>query len=134
MRSNFEKTVASEIMLAGVTYEYEPFQLEYYSKQRSCVCEDCGCTIVYKRRWYTPDFWIPKHDLVIEAKGKFTAANRAKMLDVIRDWPDIEFVMWFMANNKINKASTTRYTDWCDSNGIKYHVGKEAPEWLSKLT
>ena len=134
MRSNFEKTCASELMLAGVDYEYEPFQLEFMSRVRSGECEDCGGSEVYQVRWYTPDFWVPKHDVVIEAKGKFTRENRSKMLDVIKAWPELDIRMWFMYNNKLEKKSKVRYSDWAEKHGIVYHCGnKEAPKWLKDL-
>lgn len=134
MRSKFEGNVADMLRREGVAFDYEPFNLEYYSKVRSGVCDECGGSTVYHKRRYLPDFWIPKHDVVVEAKGKFTSANRTKMLDVIRDWPEIEFIMWFMADNKLTKKSTTRYSDWCKKHGITYHVGlKEKPEWLTRL-
>ncbi len=134
MRSNFEKTCASELMLAGVEYDYEPFQLEFMTRVRSGECHECGGREVYQVRWYTPDFWIKEHDCVIEAKGKFTQENRSKMLDVIKAWPELDIRMWFMYNNKLSKKSTVRYSDWCEKHGIVYHCGKEAPSWLKDLT
>lgn len=120
---------ASELMLMGVDYEYEPFEMEFHSRVRSGLCDECGCTDVYKIRWYTPDFVIEDKKVIIEAKGKFTAENRTKMLDVIKDHPDWEVRMWFMYDNKLTKKSKVRYSDWCNKHGIVYHVGKEAPPW-----
>jgi hypothetical protein len=117
-------------MLAGVEFEYEPFQLEYFSKVRGGECHECGGRDVCKTRWYTPDFWIPEHNMVIEAKGKFTSENRTKQLDIIDAWPDLDIRMWFMYDNKLNKKSTVRYSDWCKRHGIVYHVGKELPTWV----
>jgi len=128
-RSNFERVCASELMLMGIEYEYEPFDLEYFSKVRGGECNDCGGHDVEKVRWYCPDFWVPDHQTVIEAKGKFTSENRTKMLDVIKAHPEIDFRMWFMYDNKLTKKSTVRYSDWCKTHGITYHVGKEAPPW-----
>ena len=134
MRSNFERVVASELMLAGIDYEYEAFELEYHQRIRSGYCSQCDGEEVYRVRKYTPDFWIPKHNVVIEAKGKFTAENRQKMLDVIKDWPDIDFRMYFMYNNKVEKKSKIRYSDWAEKHGVVYHCGtKEAPKWLKDL-
>ena len=128
-RSNFEKVCASELLVAGITFEYEPFQLEYYSKVRGGECEDCGSKIVHKYRWYTPDFWIPSKSMVIEAKGKFTSENRTKMLDIIEAWPDLDIRMWFMYDNKLSKKSKVRYSDWAERHGVAYHCGKELPSW-----
>lgn len=120
---------ASELLVAGVTFEYEPFQLEYFSKVRGGECHECGGRDVCKTRWYLPDFYVPKNEIIIEAKGRFDGANRTKMLDVIEYWPQYDIRMWFMYNNKLTKKSTVRYSDWCDRHGITYHVGKELPPW-----
>lgn len=129
MRSNFERVCASELLLMGVSFEYEPIELEFHSRVRSGTCNDCGGTNVVKVRWYTPDFVIEDKKIIIEAKGKFTAENRTKMLDVVRDHPEWDIRMWFMYDNKLSKKSTIRYSDWCIKHGITYHVGKEAPPW-----
>lgn len=129
MRSNFEREVASELMLEGIVYEYEPFELEYHQKVRSGYCAHCDGEEVFRIRHYTPDFWIPKRKVIIEAKGKFTPENRQKMIDVRDQWPDLDFRMHYMYDNKLNKKSTIRYSDWSRKNGFKYHVGKTAKPW-----
>jgi len=129
-RSNFEKLCADELTNARVKFEYEPFQLEYFSKVRGGECEECGSRKVHKTRWYTPDFYVPRNKIIIEAKGKFMSANRTKMLDVIDAWPKYDIRMWFMYDNKLTKKSTVRYSDWCRRHGITYHVGKELPPWV----
>jgi hypothetical protein len=129
MRSNFERTCASELMLMGVSFEYESIEMEFHSRVRSGTCNECGGTDVVKIRWYTPDFVLEDKKIIIEAKGKFTAENRTKMLDVIRDHPEWDIRMWFMYDNKLAKKSKIRYSDWCKKHGITYHCGKEAPPW-----
>ncbi len=128
-RSNFEAYCAELLDEAGDKFEYEPFQLEYYSSVRGGECGDCGSRKVHKIRWYTPDFYIPNQKIVIECKGKFTSENRTKMLDVIASWPELDIRMWFMYDNKLTKKSKVRYSDWCRKHGITYHVGKEYPKW-----
>ena len=128
-RSHFEAGCATELTRMGIIYEYEPFDLEYFSKVRGGECNDCGSHDVEKIRWYCPDFWVPRHSTVIESKGKFTSENRTKMLDVIAAHPDINVRMWFMYNNKLHKKSTVRYSDWCEKHRVTYHIGKEAPLW-----
>lgn len=127
-RSKFEQRCADQLTNKGVVFEYEPFELEYFSKVRGGECASCGDRDVFKARWYTPDFVVKR--IIIEAKGKFTSENRTKMLDVIKAWPEYDIRMWFMYDNKLSKSSKVRYSDWCEKHGIKYHVGKEAPPWI----
>lgn len=133
MRSKFESRVAKLLTKEGVKFEYEPFQIEYHSKVRGGFCGDCESKGVLKSQWYTPDFWIPGHDAIIETKGRFTSKDRTKMIDLVEAWPNYKFYMWFMTDNKIHKKSKTRYSDWCEANGISYHIGEEVPEWLDKI-
>jgi hypothetical protein len=83
--------------------------------------------------WYTPDFFLAS-GIIIEAKGRFTAADRRKMLAVKRDHPELQLVLLFMRNNKIRKNSQTKYSDWCEANGFDYAIGTLKEEWLSGET
>lgn len=132
MRSKFEKSIAKILRSKGVKYEYEAYQFPYTEplrKNRS-KCEDCGSSNLVRMGWYTPDFYLPNSELFIETKGRFTAADRRKMLSVIRDNPDDKFVMLFMRDNKIHKRSNTTYTEWCGANNIECAVGEPKEEWL----
>ena len=130
-RSKFEDKVAKELDDAGVKYEYESVQLEYREPLRKnlATCGDCGSTNLLRTGWYTPDF-ILSSGLIIEAKGRFTAADRRKMLAVIEAHPKERIVMLFMRDNKIHKNSTTHYSDWCMKHNIEYAVGHPHKEWL----
>ena len=132
MRSRFEKNVAEILFDKGVKYEYEAYQFAYTEplrKNRS-KCAACGSTDLVRMGWYTPDFWLPSSKLFIETKGRFTAADRRKMLAVIAENPEDRFVMLFMRDNKIHKRSNTTYTDWCRANGIESAVLEPKEEWL----
>jgi hypothetical protein len=130
-RSKFEDTIAKEFEDAGVEYEYESMQLEYQEPLRKNLaqCGDCGSTSLLRTGWYTPDF-ILSSGLVVETKGRFTAADRRKMLAVVDAHPDLKIVMLFMRDNKIHKNSTTYYSDWCMSHNIEYAIGHPHKEWL----
>lgn len=53
------------------------------------------------------------------------------MLEFRENYPELDIRFVFFADNKLNKQSTTRYSDWAKNNGFKYHVGKTFPEeWL----
>jgi hypothetical protein len=102
----------------GVAYEYEAFQLEYYVPVQAAYCAGCGDSEVYKRGWYKPDFWLPDYGLLVETKGKFTSRDRTKMQAVVAAHPEERIVLVFMADNKLSKQSTTRYSTWSEANNI----------------
>ena len=133
MRSQFEKQTAKLLHSKGIKYEYEAYQFSYTEPLRKnrAKCGDCGGTNLVRLGWYTPDFWLPNSKLFIETKGRFTAADRRKMLAVIENNPDERFVMLFMRDNKIHKRSNTTYGAWCSANGIDYTVVEPKEEWLT---
>jgi len=134
-RSKFEAKVAKELDKLGVKYEYEAYQFPYTEplRRNRARCLTCGGSELVRDGWYTPDFWLPEVSnggLFIETKGRFTAADRRKMLSVISENKDETFVMLFMRDNKIHKRSTTKYSDWCEANGIDYSIGTIKESWL----
>ena len=81
---------------------------------------------------FTPDFFFKKW--IIEAKGKFTAQDRKRVLGLLAELlcrlDPRPFGMLFQKDNKLSKSSNTRYSDWCKEHGIPYAVGWFRPEWL----
>lgn len=132
MRSRFEKQVAEYLFDHGIVYEYEKYQFPYTEplRKNKAKCVDCGSTNLVREGWYTPDFYIPSRNIFIETKGRFTAADRRKMLSVIQDNPDDTFKMLFMRDNRIHKRSKTTYTEWCAANGVDCAVQEPKKEWL----
>jgi len=133
-RSKFEDTIAQELDNAGIKYTYETYSYEYDESLRKNLarCADCGSTNLLRTGWYTPDFFL-SNGVVIETKGRFTAADRRKMVAVRESHPDLDIKMLFMRDNKIHKNSQTKYSDWCVQHQFDYHVGKEVPErWLKR--
>lgn len=132
MRSKFEKNVAKILSSKGVKYEYEAYQFPYTEplRKNKARCVDCGSTQLVREGWYTPDFYLPESKLFIETKGRFTAADRRKMLSVIRDNPQDRFVMLFMRDNKIHRNSKTHYSDWCMEQDIDFAIGEPKEDWL----
>ena len=131
MRSKYEKRVATFLTDHAVPYEYETIQLEYEEplRKNKAKCGDCQGTNLYRTGWYTPDF-ILCNGTIIETKGRFTAADRRKMKNVIEQHPDEKIVMCFMRDNKLQRNSKTHYSDWCMQNGIDFAIGMPKQEWL----
>lgn len=118
MRSGLERSIAADLSNRGVAFQYEAVRLPY--------------TIEHE---YVADFLLP-NGIIVEAKGLFDAADRRKMLAVIKAFPDRDIRMLFQAaDNRIAKNSKTTYAQWCDKHGIKWAEGRSVPEeWLATTT
>lgn len=68
----------------------------------------------------------------LEAKGYFKASDRKKILAVIASNPGIDLRIIFQRDNYLTKAKSSRYSDWCEKNGIKFAVGRVPKEWLKR--
>lgn len=88
--------------------------------------------MVYKvdeTKRYLPDFVLPGN-VVVECKGRLTAADRKKMLLVKRQNPDLDLRLLFQFDNKLSPRSKTRYSTWADKNGFPWAVGSIPRGWL----
>ena len=132
MRSKFEEKIAKELDNADVKYTYETWSYEYDEplRKNKARCANCGGTDLLRTGWYTPDFFL-ENSVIIETKGRFTAADRRKMLAVKKEHPDLDIKMLFMRDNKIHKNSNTFYSDWCMENEYDYAIGQPKQEWLT---
>ena len=144
-RSGFEDKIAKDLEDRGIDLDYEPWELEYFSKVQNVTLfhngdpsDEChiGCE-AYKRRWYKPDFVIERGDaypdLVIEAKGRLTGPTRTKMLDVKAAHPELDIRFLFYRKELLRpKLKRTPYnTDWAEAHGFPWAIGHEVPEeWL----
>jgi len=120
LRSGLEKRLATFLDSKGQEYTYEEDKLTYIVPE--------------KKHTYLPDFKL-SNGIYIEAKGKWDSASRTKMALVIEQNPDKDIRMLFQRDNTISKTSKTRYSDWCEKRGIKYHVssdGELPDDWLPK--
>lgn len=107
-RSKFELDVAKWFSEQSISVEYEPCKIKY--------------TVPESQHSYTPDFQVKKNtSIYLEAKGYFSAADRKKMIHVIRSNPEITFRMILQNSSmKISKRSKTTYAMWCDKNKIEW--------------
>jgi len=129
-RSGLEERVCNNLRNRGIDFSYEPYQLSYTTEVKPAHCANCGHKVVLKERNYTPDV-VLDNGMVIEIKGKFTGEMRTKMLAVRRCNPQLDIRMLFQSENSLTKKKATRYSDWCERNGFKYHVGEQIPsEWV----
>lgn len=117
----------------GIEFGYETETFPIVREVVGARCADCGAKRIVKASRYTPDFFFP--GWIIEAKGKFTANDRKRVLALLEaytvDHERRRFAMLFMRDNKLAKTSKTRYSDWCKARGIPYAIGWFDREWLA---
>lgn len=115
-RSGFEDELIAQLRLEGVPFDYETETFVYNKPHK-----------------YKPDLVFYEQRLLVEAKGYFTAADRAKSL-LVR--PVLEAEGWELrfvferAENFLNKNSNTTYADWCDRHEFVWAQGRVPLEWL----
>lgn len=116
-RSGLEEAVANQLKANNIEPHYEENKLSY---------------TVHKIHKYTPDFMFG--NIVIETKGRFLTADRMKMLELKKQYSDIDFRFIFNnSKSKISKASVTTYGRWCEKNGFKYADKLIPKEWLEEI-
>ena len=113
-RSLYETAVA-EHLPSGVLYE--PVCITY---------------TVEKVSIYKPDWLLPEQCICLEAKGLFPIENRAKMLLVRQQYPDLDIRILFQrAQTPLQKGSKYTYEDWCKKHGFPCAQGPRIPDaWL----
>ena len=94
---------------------------------------------VYEEKRYMPDFKIISakegKEIFLEVKGFFSPSDRKKMIFVKESNPELDIRFIFMYDNRINKNSNTRYSDWCKKHGFLYNIGLHLPkQWLDELS
>lgn len=128
-RSGAEEKLADWFTERGIGFKYESETLKYEKPVRGALCKNCDNKKIIKMATYTPDF-ILDNGVIIEYKGRLTASDRAKYLAVQRSNPERPLHFVFGSDNKLSKSSTTRYSDWAESNGFDFSIGSPKPEWL----
>ncbi|MDC0305449.1 hypothetical protein OAL22_00685 [bacterium] len=112
-RSKFEKRLALALERAGVSFGYETERIGYL-----------------KQHHYTPDF-VLENGVMLEAKGRFLASDRAKHLLVKKQHPEMDIRFVFMrASNTLTKRSKTTYGDWCDKHGFLWCENSIPRSWF----
>lgn|SRR5574343_449790 len=115
-RSQFETKIVTQLKALGVKFQYEPFRIPY-TKPTS---------------YYTPDI-VLANGIIIEVKGLFAGADRAKHLYIQKQHPDIQIHFVFQkANKKLNKRSKTTYADWCTKHNFTFSEGTIPLEWINQ--
>ena len=114
-RSKFEYDFSKKLKELKLKAEYEANKIYYIQPEQT--------------RSYCPD-WKIRERTYIETKGRFTSADRKKILLVRECNPETKVYLLFQ-NSKVtlSKASKTTYGDWCDKNKIEWADIKEVKIW-----
>jgi len=120
MKSSLERNVYKDLQaLKGrskLKISYESDKIPYYIERK-----------------YVPDFTVEFKDgriLYIEAKGWLRSEDRSKMIAVKRANPDLDIRILFQNDNKLNKNSKSRYSDWANKNGFPFAFKNIPEDWL----
>lgn len=117
-RSRFEKRVGDDLEKRDVPFGYEDQKVPY--------------TIPAKVETYVPDFTLP-NGILIEAKGRFTPADRRKLKRVKASNPHLDIRLVFQApGNRLNKNSKTTYARWAEKQGFPWAKKTIPREWLDE--
>lgn len=116
-RSGFEKTLAQQLVDAGVPFEFEADVILYVEPA--------------KTRKYIPDFKL-HNGIIVEAKGIWDLDDRKKIIMVREQNPKLDIRMLFQRDHPINRGAKTRYSTWCEKRDIPYAVGKIPDSWLKE--
>lgn len=132
-RSKFEADLAARLEKDRVPFAYETETFPITLTVVGAACGACGeRKRVYKPSRYTPDFFFP--NWVVEAKGKFTARDRKRVMALLAEFLSRgerrKFALLFMRDNKLSKTSKIRYSNWCTTHAIPYAIGTFNKEWL----
>lgn len=114
LRSSMEDRIVPPLLKQGA--EYEPIRLVYAAKPRA----------------YKPDVVLP-NGVVIEIKGWFRSADRAKMALVKQQYPELDLRMVLASPyQRLNKTSKTTQASWCAQHGIPFADTHVPLSWLTK--
>jgi hypothetical protein len=116
-RSAIELNIAEQIEEQGQEIRYEAIKIQW---------------IDLSIRTYTPDF-VLDNGIIIEVKGRWTAHDRKKHLEIRKQHPHLDIRMVFEnSRKKLYKSSKTTYALWCAKKNIVF-ADRVIPEaWLKE--
>jgi hypothetical protein len=117
-RSGLEEKVCKQLNDAHIAHAYERYRISYLVPE--------------KEHKYLPDF-VLFNGIIVETKGLFDTADRAKHLLLRDQYPELDIRFVFSSSkSKLYKGSPTSYGMWCDKHGIKYADKLIPLAWLKE--
>jgi hypothetical protein len=106
-RSGLEELNAKHLTANKVPLVFEKVKIKYI--------------IPATERTYSLDFELLDNGIMVETKGKFEPADRAKHLYIRLQHPDLDIRFVFQRPNEaISKGSETTYALWAEKHGFKW--------------
>jgi len=117
-KSGLEVETAEFLKENNIEVKYETLKITYMIPER--------------KTYYKPDFNLP-NGIIVETKGRFTAADRNKHLLIKEQYPELDIRFVFSnPNSKLRKGSNSTYATWCEKYGFKYAKAQIPMEWLNE--
>lgn len=120
-RSGFEKRIYEQATGLGYELAFEPEDaiVRYTKPARTAR--------------YIPDFRLP-NGILVESKGRLTQPDRAKMLLVAKDNPELDIRFVFQrANQRITKSrNSLTYWEWAEKHNFRWTEGSIPEEWFNE--
>lgn len=114
-RSGLEKKNADHLERIGTPVLFEVFKVPYI--------------IPASRHSYTVDFELP-NGVLVETKGRWLTADRAKHLFVRTQYPELDIRLVFdNPKSTIGPGSSTTVAQWADKHGFRWAVKLIPEEW-----
>lgn len=114
-RSGLEVKIAAQLTGKKVKFTYEKLRVKYQKKMSV----------------YTPDFQLPS-GVIVEAKGRFVSADRAKHLSVKEQHPELDIRFVFYRDQTLSKQSSTMYSEWCNKHGFLWAIKEIPTSWIKE--
>ena len=107
-KSKLEQNFSNTLSELGHATLYEPDKFSYV-----------------KTHTYCPDFKIADN-LYVETKGRFSGADRTKMVLAREQNPDLVVILGFQNPHlTLSKASKTTYAMWAEKNGFPWFAAND---------
>jgi len=136
-RSGLEMKAAGILTKLKIKWTFESLKLDYTIKSpvyKKMKCDKCGSNqmTIFKR--YTPDFILEDLELILEIKGRFSAADRKKMSAVTKQNPDRDIIIVFQyPNTRLTKKRKKTNAMWCNEQGIRCMGIGDMEEYFTEL-
>ena len=72
-----------------------------------------------------------ENGVLVETKGRLTTFDRTKHVLIAEQHPELDIRFVLMYDNKLDKDSETRYSEWMEKHGFKYSMKCIPVEWSS---
>lgn len=114
-RNKFEQKIWDELTKLKISFKYESQKLQYKLEKQ-----------------YVPDFSLD-NGIIIESKGYFRQADRAKMVAVKKANPQLDIRFVFQKDKPCyGKRSKMMYSDWCKKYSFPYSIGSVPKSWFKQ--